>query len=342
MKLLVTGGCGFLGSNIAAEAIEQGRDVVVFDNLSRSGSAENRDWLRSRGDFEFVHGDIRAYEDVCAVVDRIQPDAVFHLAGQVAMSTSVAQPRVDFQINAGGTHNLLEAIRLFAPEAAVLYASTNKVYGDLEQFEYRETATRYEVPAKPNGFDESVPLEFRTPYGCSKGAADQYVLDYAHVFGLRTAVFRHSSMYGGRQFATYDQGWVGWFCGQAIEAETEGSRELTISGTGKQVRDLLHVDDAVRVYFACLDRIDAVTAQVFNIGGGIDNSLSLLELFAKLEELRGVKLSYTSLPERQSDQRVFVVDGAKARRLLGWSPNVGVDEGVSRMLDWLTERRVSA
>jgi CDP-paratose 2-epimerase len=207
--------------------------------------------------------------------------------------------------------------------------------------EYRETATRYEVVGRPNGFDESVPLEFRTPYGCSKGAADQYVLDYAHVFGLKTAVFRHSSMYGGRQFATYDQGWVGWFCGQAIEAESDGSGNLTISGTGKQVRDLLHVDDAVRLYFACLDRIDAVTAEVFNIGGGMGNSLSLLELFAKLEELRGVELSHTSLPERRSDQRVFVADGEKAKRLLDWSPSVGVEEGIPRMLSWLEERRTA-
>ncbi len=342
MKLLITGGCGFVGSNVAASAIEQGRDVVVFDNLSRHGAAENLDWLRTQGDFRFVHGDIRGYHDVGAVVESVRPDAVFHLAGQVAMAASVAQPRTDFETNAVGTHNLLEAVRRFAPDAAVLYSSTNKVYGDLEQFEYRETATRYECVEKPNGFDESVPLEFRTPYGCSKGAADQYVLDYAHGYGLKTIVFRHSSMYGGRQFATYDQGWVGWFCGKAVEAEA-GSREpFTISGTGKQVRDLLHVDDAVDLYFSCLDSIDAVTGQAFNIGGGMANSLSLLELFAKLEELQGVALSYTRLAARQSDQRVFVADGAKVRRLLGWVPRVSLDEGLARMLAWLEEAQSAA
>lgn len=342
MKLLVTGGCGFLGSNLAAAAIDQGRDVVVFDNLSRHSAAANRDWLRMQGDFEFVQGDIRRYDEVRAVVERVSPDAVFHLAGQVAMATSLADPRNDFEINAIGTHNLLEAMREHAPEGALLYSSTNKVYGDLEQFEYRETATRYECVDRPDGFDETVPLEFRTPYGCSKGAADQYVLDYAHVFGLRTVVFRHSSMYGGRQFATYDQGWVGWFCGKAVEARAGNATEFTMSGSGKQVRDLLHVDDAVDLYFSCLESIDAVSGQAFNIGGGMANSLSLLELFARLEALHGIALSYTHVAARQSDQRVFAADGAKVRRLLRWTPRVSVDEGLGLLLAWLEEARLAA
>jgi CDP-paratose 2-epimerase len=339
VKLLVTGGCGFLGSNLADAAIERGADVVVFDNLSREGAADNRAWLDTRGAFRFVHGDIRSFDDVRAVVAQTQPDAVFHLAGQVAMAASLARPRRDFEINAVGTHNLLEAVRDQAPEAAIVYASTNKVYGDLDQFDYRETETRYECVGLPDGFDESVALDFRTPYGCSKGSADQYVLDYARVFGLRTAVFRHSSMYGGRQFATYDQGWVGWFCGRALAAAAGDRDPFTICGSGKQVRDLLHVTDVVDLYFTCLERIDTVSGQAFNIGGGMKNSLSLLELFARLEELCATPLSYTHLPARHSDQRVFVADGAKAQRLLGWSPTVSREEGLPAMLDWLGASR---
>ncbi len=237
-----------------------------------------------------------------------------------------------------GTLNLLEAVRQHAPEAIVVYSSTNKVYGNLEQYTYRETDTRYECIEQPNGFDEQTKLDFHSPYGCSKGAADQYMLDYARIFGLRTVVFRHSSMYGGRQFATYDQGWVGWFCQKAIEEKTKTAKEpLTISGTGKQVRDVLHADDMKRLYFAAVKNIDEATGQAFNIGGGITNSLSLLNLFSMLEELAGVKLTYIQLPERASDQRVFVANIAKENQLLGWQPQVSSCEGVARMFQWIKQ-----
>ena len=220
--------------------------------------------------------------------------------------------------------------------AALLYSSTNKVYGDLEQYGYRETETRFECPERPNGFDESTPLEFHSPYGCSKGAADQYMLDFARMFGLKTVVFRHSSMYGGRQFSTYDQGWVGWFCRQALDAKSGLLQEpFTISGTGKQVRDLLHADDVTRLYFRTLEKIEEAKGEAFNIGGGISNSLSLLELFALLETKLETSLSYTKLPPRSSDQRVFVADIAKARRILCWEPLISSDEGVGRMLEWI-------
>src|SRR6185369_1498545 len=246
MKLLITGGCGFLGSNLAAHAINRGDELVVFDSLYRAGSLENLAWLKTQGTFRFVHGDIRNQNDITRLVQDFKPDAVFHLAGQVAMTTSIANPRMDFEVNVMGSHNLLEAIRLFSPETAVLYSSTNKVYGDLEQYGYAETPTRYVCSDRPAGFDEATPLEFHSPYGCSKGAADQYMLDYARIFGLKTVVFRHSSMYGGRQFATYDQGWVGWFCQQAV-ATRNGTltTPFTISGNGKQVRDVLHAEDMV-------------------------------------------------------------------------------------------------
>lgn len=334
MKLLITGGCGFLGSNLAADAIARGDDLVVFDNLYRNGSRDNLAWLQNQGKFRFEHGDIRNQNDITRIVQEFKPDAIFHLAGQVAMTTSIANPRMDFEVNVMGTHNLLEAVRHHASQATVVYSSTNKVYGDLEQYTYRETATRYECIEQPNGFNELTQLDFHSPYGCSKGAADQYMLDYARIFGLKTVVFRHSSMYGGRQFATYDQGWIGWFCQKATETKNGTAKEpFTISGTGKQVRDVLHADDMKRLYLAAVTNIDNAKGQAFNIGGGLANSLSLLELFELLEALAGVKLNYTKLPVRISDQRVFVSDISKALKLLGWKPEVSSREGVVRMLE---------
>ncbi|MDD2582490.1 MAG: GDP-mannose 4,6-dehydratase [Desulfuromonadaceae bacterium] len=338
MKLLITGGCGFLGSNLASHAIEKGFEVVVFDNLYREGSLHNLGWLKNKGAFRFVHGDIRNQNDITRLVQDFRPEAIFHLAGQVAMTTSIANPRMDFEVNTVGTHNLLEAVRLFAPEAAVIYSSTNKVYGDLEQYSYRETKSRYECIDKLNGFDEATQLNFHSPYGCSKGAADQYMLDYARIFGLKTVVFRHSSMYGGRQFATYDQGWIGWFCQKATEAKLGLLKEpFTISGNGKQVRDVLHADDMISLYYAALEHADTIGGEAFNIGGGIDNSLSLLELFTLLEEMTDVKLNYSRLAPRESDQRVFVADIGKAARLIGWHPQVSARNGVARMLEWVRE-----
>ncbi|ELP5730585.1 GDP-mannose 4,6-dehydratase [Vibrio vulnificus] len=338
MKLLITGGCGFLGSNLASHAIIQGYDVIVFDNLSRLGTYDNLSWLKSFGTFEFVHGDIRNKNDVTRLIERIKPDAIFHLAGQVAMTTSLDNPYMDFEVNIGGSINVLEAVRLHCPETAIFYSSTNKVYGDLEQFSYRETASRYECIEHPNGFSESVSLDFHSPYGCSKGAADQYMLDYARLFNLNTTVFRHSSMYGGRQFATYDQGWVGWFCQKALEAKQNSTEKFTISGNGKQVRDVLHADDMISLYFSSLDAKNHVRGQAFNVGGGIENSLSLLELFDELGKITGTELNYTKLPVRSSDQRVFVADYSKLQKITGWKPAVSANDGIRSMMNWLETR----
>lgn len=336
MKLLITGGCGFLGSNLGAHAISQGIDLCAFDSLYRHGAQENLAWLRQQGSLDFVHGDIRNPNDVLRIVERLRPDAIFHLAGQVAMTTSIANPRMDFEVNVLGTLNLLEAVRQHVPGSTVIYSSTNKVYGDLEQFQYEETPTRYRCIDKPRGFDETTQLEFHSPYGCSKGAADQYLLDYHRIFELRTVVFRHSSMYGGRQFATVDQGWIGWFCQMAAETFA-GVRPgpFTISGNGKQVRDVLHAEDMIRLYFSTLTRADLAVGQAFNVGGGIDNSLSLLELFGLLSDRIGMELDFVRGPPRKSDQRVFVADTGKVSALCGWSPSVGAAEGVGRMLEWV-------
>lgn len=339
MKLLITGGCGFLGSNLASDAIQRGDEVVIFDSLYRSGSRENLSWLQSQGGFKFEHGDIRNQNDITRIVQSYKPDVIFHLAGQVAMTTSIANPRMDFEVNVMGTHNLLEAVRLHAPDATVVYSSTNKVYGDLEQFAYRETASRYECIDKPKGFDETTQLDFHSPYGCSKGAADQYMLDYARIFGLNTVVFRHSSMYGGRQFATYDQGWVGWFCQKACEVKSgKTDSPFTISGTGKQVRDVLHADDMKTLYMSAVNNIEVARGQAFNVGGGIANSLSLIELFSLLNEINDIELLYSNLPVRESDQRVFVADIDKAYNMLGWKPEVSARDGVTRMVGWVSQQ----
>lgn len=336
MKLLITGGCGFLGSNLASDAINRGDEVIVFDNLSRNGSRTNLVWLESQGKFNFEYGDIRNQNDITRVIQSYRPDAIFHLAGQVAMTTSIANTRMDFEINVMGTFNLLEAVRLYNKEAIVVYSSTNKVYGDLEQFTYSETDFRYKCVDKPNGFDETTQLDFHSPYGCSKGAADQYMLDYARIFGLNTIVFRHSSMYGGRQFATYDQGWIGWFCQKAFEEKNKKLPEpFTISGTGKQVRDVLHGDDMKRLYLAALNHFETARGQVFNIGGGLSNSLSLIELFNMLENKAQVKLNYIKIPVRESDQRVFIADIEKAKLVLNWKPEVTSAEGIEKMFNWI-------
>ena len=340
MRILITGGCGFLGSNLAKDALSNGDELMVFDNLSRHGSKENLSWLQNQGKCRFELGDIQNRNSIGSAVKDFKPNVVFHLAGQVAMTTSIEDPMLDFEINALGTLNLLEAIRAYSPEAIVTYSSTNKVYGDLEQYKFRETTTRWECEDHPDGFDESVPLDFHSPYGCSKGSADQYMLDYARIFGLRTVVFRHSSMYGGRQFSTIDQGWIGWFCEQALRIQDgEIPPIFEISGSGKQVRDLLHADDMMRLYRSAITNIDQIKGQAFNIGGGIKNSLSLLELFNLLHELLGIKFSINKLDARPSDQRVFVANIDKVFRLLEWKPKVDAKSGVTKMLSWVKETK---
>ncbi len=337
MKYLITGGCGFLGSNIASEILKRGQELIVFDSLYRFGSHQNLEWLKDKGEFEFVHGDIRNANDVERIVKTCKPDVIFHLAGQVAMTTSIANPRMDFEINVGGSFNLLNSVRLYSPESTVIYSSTNKVYGDLEQFRYIETATRYECIEKPRGFDESVNLDFHSPYGTSKGSADQYMLDFARIFGLKTAVFRHSSMFGGRQFATSDQGWLGWFTQKAIEIKNGTAKgPFTISGNGKQVRDLLYASDCVALYLKAAKNIETIKGQAFNIGGGIENSSSLLELFHTLEQELDIKMTYQKLPPRESDQRVFVADITKANRMINWTPRVEKSQGIRNMIEWVS------
>ncbi len=345
MKLLITGGCGFLGSNLAAFYLERGEEVIVLDSLFRHGSTANLAWLESKAQspsqFSFVQLDLADVESVFSVFRRHAPfDCICHVGGQVAMTTSLTDPRRDLQTNVLGTFNILEATRALSPDALVAYSSTNKVYGDLEHLRYEELETRYNLPDFPDGLDESIPLDFSTPYGCSKGAADQYVRDWSRVYGLKTVVFRHSSIYGGRQFATFDQGWVGWFCQKAIEQKAAADAgqpipSFTISGTGKQVRDVLHADDLIALYDAAYVHRDAASGHVFNIGGGCASSLSLLELLAELAEMVGLDtLKFMKISRRPSDQDYFVANISKAGRLIEWKPKLSANGGVQAMLEW--------
>jgi len=335
MNALITGGAGFVGSNLAAFLLDKGHKVTVFDSLARHGASENLAWLRSLGMENFIHGDVRNAFDVEQTVKNVLPDVIFHLAGQVAMTTSMQSPRRDFEINVLGSINVLEAVRQYTPKTAIIYASSNKVYGNLEHLDLVEVATRYQPRTIQKGVDEATAIEFHTPYGCSKGAADQYMLDYARGFGLNTVVFRHSTIYGGRQFATYDQGWVGWFCRQALETKSDPNRPaFTVSGDGKQVRDLLHVSDCVNAYVSAYEHIATARGEAFNIGGGIENSMSLLELLLFLEKRLGLKLNYTHLPWRQSDQKFFVADNSKAERLIQWSPKKSKESGIEDTINW--------
>ena len=334
-KWIITGGAGFIGCHAAARFHKAGDRVVVVDNLSRRGADANLAWLQGQGVTDFVRADIRDAEAMRKVVaENADADAVLHLAAQVAVTTSVTDPRADFDINALGTFNVLEAVRLAGGKPAVIYSSTNKVYGNLEHVRVVERDGRYAYEDLPDGVDESEPLDFHSPYGCSKGAGDQYVRDYARIYDLKTVVFRQSCIYGTRQFGIEDQGWISWFCLATLRGQ-----KFTIFGDGKQIRDTLWVGDLVDAYEAALARIGEVSGEVFNIGGGPSNTLSLLELVAMLEEHFGRKLNPPHADWRPGDQRVFVADVRKAGELLGWRPKVSTAEGVHKLLEWIGENK---
>jgi CDP-paratose 2-epimerase len=344
MRVLITGGGGFLGSNLASHFLAQGDQVVIADALFRKGSALNLEWLvgqANEDDLKFIQMDLADQGAVEALFRRYAPfDYVCHVGGQVAMTTSLKDPRRDLLTNIVGTFNILEACREYSPNTLVAYSSTNKVYGDLDHLRYDESTTRFTLPDYPNGLSETLPLDFSTPYGCSKGAADQYVRDWARLYDMQTVVFRHSTIYGGRQFASFDQGWIGWFCQKAIEQKNALNSGIplvpfTIAGTGKQVRDVLHASDLINLYQSAYECRQQVSGQIFNIGGGVSNSMSLLELFDTLCSLLDLpSLVFERTPRRSSDQDYFVADITKAEKLMDWRPQTSAREGVRMMLSW--------
>jgi CDP-paratose 2-epimerase len=331
MRAIVTGGAGFIGCNAVKRFVDAGAEVIVADDLSRKGADKNLAWLETQGKFVFSRCDIRDPRAVDAVFrDHRDVDVILHLAAQVAVTTSVVEPRHDFEVNALGAFNVLEAARAHAPRAAFLYASTNKVYGGLEHIGVEEVDGRWQYRDRPLGVSETEPLDFHSPYGCSKGAADQYVRDYARIYGLKTVCFRQSCIYGRRQFGVEDQGWVAWFA-----IATAKKRPISIYGDGKQTRDVLFVDDLVDCYQAAIDRIDRVKGQVFNIGGGPASVMSLHQLIETLETLGGRKIERRYEDWRPGDQKVFVCDVRKAERDLGWTPKTSPDTGVAALHAWV-------
>lgn len=333
MKTLITGGAGFIGANTANRLLEDGESVVILDNLSRPGSEKNLAWLQAKfPDLEFVKADVRDAGDLSAALSAHAPfDALIHLAAQVAVTTSVVDPRLDFNINALGTLNLLESVRILGLDPAILFTSTNKVYGEMLDQAVVEEATRYRYADLEHGIPETAPLDFHSPYGCSKGTADQYVHDYHRIYGLRTIVFRNSCIYGPRQFGIEDQGWLAWF---VIAARL--GHPITIYGDGKQVRDVLFVDDLIRAMRAAIENIDVTAGQVYNMGGGASNSLSVWREFGPmLEELLGASIEVDFQDWRPGDQKIYVSDIRKAHETFGWSPQVDAQDGVRRLFAWV-------
>jgi CDP-paratose 2-epimerase len=335
LKALITGGAGFIGSNLVHRLAREGHSVVVYDDLSRFGTDKNVAWLRAEhGDqWRLIQADIRDFSTLREAA--ADADVIYHLASQVTVTTSVQDPRHDFEVNALGTFNVLEAARLSGRRPIVLYASTNKVYGGMEDVAVVEGETNYAYRDFPHGISETYPLDFHSPYGCSKGAGDQYMHDYARIYDLPTVVFRQSCIYGPRQFGIEDQGWIAWFLIAAVTGQP-----ITIYGDGKQVRDVLWVDDLLDLYQATLDRIEVAAGQVYNVGGGPQNTLSVWsELGPMLEMLLRRDIDVARDDWRPGDQRIFVADTRKAERELGWRPQVSSAEGVRRLYEWVAANK---
>ena len=332
----VTGGAGFIGSNFVNRLLRRGERVIVYDNLSRGGAHANLAWLRDafgKDSFELIEGDVA--EAAKLENHARQADVMVHLAGQVAVTTSVTDPRQDFEANALGTFNALEAARLSGRQPIFLYASTNKVYGGMEDVKLAELPKRWQYADLEHGCPESQPLDFHSPYGCSKGAGDQYVRDYARIYGLRTVVFRQSCIYGPRQFGVEDQGWLAWMIIAAVTGKS-----ITIYGDGKQVRDVLRVEDLLDAYDAAVERIDVAKGQVYNLGGGVTNVLAVWAEFGPmLERLLGRSIAVGRADWRPGDQRVFYADIRKAKQELGWEPKIGLEQGIKSLVEWVQENR---
>jgi len=333
--ILITGGCGFIGSNASDYYSKKGYKVIVYDNLSRVGSKENLKWLKQDKNIIIVKGDIRDNNKLEVTFRKYKPELVLHLAAQVTMVTSVKKPREDFEINALGTFNVLEALRKEAPEAALLYTSTNKVYGEMSDLETVEKEKRYEYK-NFNGISETRNLDFHGPYGCSKGTGDQYTLDWARIYGLKTVVFRQSGIYGPHQFGIEEQGWLAWFINSLLF-----ERPVTIYGDGKQVRDVLYIDDVLAAYDAALTNINTTRGKAYNIGGGLDYSLSIWELFEIIEKLDSNKFKYSFGDWRPGDQKAYISEISKAKKDFNWSPKVSPQEGVKKLYDWINENKQS-
>jgi len=335
--VLITGGAGFIGINLANHLLNQGHKVIIYDNLSRLGVEKNLEWLLSEHDRDNIWVEVADVRNSYRLKNAVEhAKMVFHLAAQVAVTTSLDDPNLDFEVNIQGTFNLLEVIRTSAHQPPLIFTSTNKVYGDLPNLAFEHTETRYypiNSHIKQNGISESQPLNFHSPYGSSKGAADQYVLDYARSYNLKAVVFRMSCIYGPHQFGTEDQGWVAHFLIQAIKGSP-----IHIYGDGKQVRDILYVEDLLKAFLAAWNNMDKISGQVFNIGGGVENAISLLELLNLIEIKHKLKIDFEFGGARTGDQVYYVSDTGGFKQAVGWAPAVPIKEGLDRIFEWLCKQ----
>ncbi|MEM1137066.1 MAG: GDP-mannose 4,6-dehydratase [Bacteroidota bacterium] len=330
MKHLIIGGCGFIGYNLAEHLIKKGEEVVVMDNLSRKGTTYNLQKLENQfiDQFKFVACDIRI--DKYLLEEYIaQVNVVYHLASQVAVTTSVTNPQLDFEINILGTFNILEAVRVANPNVIMLYASTNKVYGGMESIKIANNGEVYYYEDFPQGISEEQQLDFHSPYGCSKGAAEQYIRDYHRIYGLRSVCFRQSCIYGPNQFGIEDQGWVAWFTIAAIY-----EKDISIYGDGMQVRDVLHVKDLLAAYEFAVKNIDKTQGQIYNVGGGAKKTSSLINLLSILEEKLDKKIPFNTADWRPGDQPVYISDIQKFSKITGWKPKIKFFDGIESLIKW--------
>ena len=341
MKYFITGGCGFIGTNIALSFNKRNyKDLLIIDNLSKPTAKKNL-LLLKKNKISFKKIDIaKSKLKIEQLIKKYKPKAIFHLAGQVAMSLSIQNPYDDFNGNVSSTLNILEALRKYSKKTILIYSSTNKVYGDLENYKYSENKTRFVIKNNFKGFSEKNRLDFKSPYACSKGSADQYVLDYSRVYNLNTTVFRHSTVYGGRQFFTYDQGWIGWFCAQAVKNKLLLKSKFSISGNGKQVRDIVHIDDIVTLYKHSIKNFKKIKGKAYNIGGGLNNSFSVIELLNFLESKLKIKLNYYKIKKRPYDQKVFISNNNKIYKDLKWKPVIDYKKGLDQMLEWIKYSKI--
>lgn len=334
MRVFITGGAGFIGANLSDYFLGKNWEVNIFDNFSRAGSKNNIFWIKNRhkkGKLLVQKGDLKDFGKLKKGIEKA--DAIFHLAGQVAVTSSLSNPRSDFEDNLLGTLNVLEAVRLSGHKPAIIFSSTNKVYGALESKKIKEGKLRYDF-LDGNSISEDQLLDFYSPYGCSKGAADQYVRDYYRMYGIPTVVFRQSCIYGPRQMGMEDQGWTAYFA-----ISTVLGKPITIYGNGKQVRDLLEISDLTEAYKKALDKINKSRGQIYNIGGGFKNSFSLLEYIEFLEKTLGKKIKLEFKKERPGDQKVFISDNQKLKKDLGWEPKIRKEEGLKKLVEWVRENK---
>ena len=334
--LLITWWLWFLWSNLAIEWYKKWYKIIVLDNFFKiDWNITNYKWLKENIKFILENKDIRNSNDIEKVISKYKPDIIFHLAWQVAMTTSIENPKLDFEINTIWTFNILESVRKFSPDTIILYSSTNKVYWDFSNLKIEEKETRYIYTDYQNWFDENIWLEFHSPYWCSKWAADQYLQDYNRIFWIKTVVFRHSSMYWWRQFSTFDQWWIWWFIGQALKIKKWEIKEIEIHWDWKQVRDILHADDMMNLYFSTVDNIWKCAWKVFNIWWWVENSFSLLELFTYLEKELNIKINLIKKDWRESDQKVFIANLEKINKYTWWSPKISKEEWIKNMIKWI-------